>query len=185
MNPFARTLVAAALLAPLALSGCTNAKKSLGLDRQPPDEFKVVTRAPLAMPPDFNLRPPQPGIARPQEVTPRDSARAALTGVETPMVAGGLSSGEQVLLAKAGADRAIPDIRTVVNRETSALSAEERTFTDRLVFWRAPEEDPGNVVDPEAENRRLRENQSLGKPVTDGRTPTIERRQKGILEGIF
>ncbi|MBK5955442.1 hypothetical protein CCR92_15760, partial [Rhodospirillum rubrum] len=63
MNPFARTLVAAALLAPLALSGCSNAKKSLGLDRQPPDEFKVVTRAPLAMPPDFNLRPPQPGIA--------------------------------------------------------------------------------------------------------------------------
>jgi hypothetical protein len=41
------------------------------------------------------------------------------------------------------------------------------------------------VVDPQAEAQRLRENQALGKPVTDGDTPIIRRRKKGALEGIF
>lgn len=206
--PLARlALVATALAASLTLVACESAKKTLGLERQMPDEFKVVTRAPLALPPDFNLRPPEPGAPRPQDVAPRDSARAALIGqsggggsMTSPAAAaaadartagGGttaapLSTGEVALLQAAETDRAIPGIRTLVNRETSALTEENRSFTDRLVFWRdSDEDDYGELVDPEGELRRLRENQSLGRPVTDGRTPTIERRERGLLEGLF
>ena len=43
-----------------------------------PDEFAVVTRAPLSMPPDYGLRPPRPGAARPNETSPRDDARSKL-----------------------------------------------------------------------------------------------------------
>ena len=35
----------------------------------------VESRAPLTIPPEFDLRPPQPGAARPQEVTAADKAR--------------------------------------------------------------------------------------------------------------
>ena len=37
-----------------------------------PDEFGVVSRAPLSQPPDFALRPPRTGEKRPNEVTPRE-----------------------------------------------------------------------------------------------------------------
>ena len=52
------------------------------------------------------------------------------------------------------------------------------------MFWRTPEP-YGTVVDPAAEAKRLQENQALGKPVTEGQTPIITTRRKGLLEGIF
>src|SRR5262245_64921196 len=69
---------ALAVCLPLATGGCTSFKETLGLTKQSPDEFKVVSRAPLSMPPDYNLKPPTPGAPRPQEGTPRDQAEASV-----------------------------------------------------------------------------------------------------------
>ena len=46
-----------------ALAACSGDEltRTFGLTRDAPDEFQVTTRAPLSMPPDFNLRPPRPG----------------------------------------------------------------------------------------------------------------------------
>ncbi|SOD96110.1 DUF3035 domain-containing protein [Caenispirillum bisanense] len=179
-------LVGGALAVTLALSACGNTKQVLGLEREGPDEFTVVSRAPLSIPPQFSLRPPEPGAPRPQEGTAEMQARRALTGqqVQQAYLNAGLSPGESVLLSKTGAAQAPDDIRQVVNRESSVLAEEERTLTDRLVFWRGPTP-PGTIVDPEAEARRIRENQALGTPVTQGETPKIERREKAFLEGLF
>lgn len=179
-------LIGGSVACTLALSACGNTKQMLGLEREGPDEFAVVSRAPLSMPPQFALTPPQPGAPRPQEGTAEMQARRALTGqqVQQAYLNAGLSPGESVLLAKSGAAQAPDDIRSVVNREASVLAEESRSFTDRLVFWRQPEP-PGTVVDPEGEARRIRESQALGTPVTDGETPRIERRRKAILEGLF
>jgi Protein of unknown function (DUF3035) len=62
----------------LLISGCSDLKKAVGLERSTPDEFAVESRAPLTMPPDFNLRPPQPGAARPQEKSSDQQARQAI-----------------------------------------------------------------------------------------------------------
>ena len=62
----------------LFISGCSDLKKAIGLERTSPDEFAVESRAPLTMPPDFNLRPPQPGAARPQEKSSDQQARQAI-----------------------------------------------------------------------------------------------------------
>jgi hypothetical protein len=51
---------------------------ALGMDRVGPDEFAVESRAPLTIPPDFDLRPPQPGAARPQDVTSAERARRVI-----------------------------------------------------------------------------------------------------------
>jgi hypothetical protein len=40
-------------------------------------------------------------------------------------------------------------------------------------------------VDPTLEQKRIQENQSLGQPITEGETPTVVRKKKGALEGIF
>ena len=186
-----------------------------GTRKDPPDEFQVVARAPLALPPNFDLRPPEPGVDRPQEGSTTDmaarrilgrgaagtssaAAPAGLSGsgfgtsfaagtppqaAPTPSV-GVSSTGESVLRAQLGVDQAQPDIRRVVNEETANFEYDTRYPIDRLLFWK-PEAEKGIVVDPNQENRRLRQNSALGKSVTDGQTPTIERKRGGLLDGIF
>jgi hypothetical protein len=181
------TILAATVLG-LALAGCADARKAIGWDKSPPDEFRVVTRAPLSLPPDFGLRPPAPGAPRPQEGTAVDQARSAVTGSRSPqrgaMAVSSSSEAEGALLARAGAQRADPTIRETVDREASAVAEAERSLTDRLIFWRRPDP-PGTVIDASRESQRLRENQALGRAPTDGDTPIIRRRQRGLLEGIF
>jgi len=62
----------------LSMSGCSDFKKMVGIERTSPDEFAVESRAPLTIPPDFDLRPPQPGASRPQEVSPASRAKTAI-----------------------------------------------------------------------------------------------------------
>jgi hypothetical protein len=53
---------------------------ALGMSKRSPDEFAVVRRAPLIVPPDYDLRPPDPGAPRPNIGTTSDQARVAMTG---------------------------------------------------------------------------------------------------------
>ncbi|HUC10468.1 MAG TPA: DUF3035 domain-containing protein [Stellaceae bacterium] len=64
----------ACLAAVALLSGCSDVKQMLGIDPTMPDEFAVESRAPLTIPPDFNLRPPEPGAPRPQEESSEQQA---------------------------------------------------------------------------------------------------------------
>jgi hypothetical protein len=81
-------------------------------------------------------------------------------------------------------DRTDSDIRTLINRESSILVEENVTVADRILFWQKPDEtEKGTVVDPAKEAKRIRENQALGRPLTEGDTPTIER-ERGV-KGIF
>ncbi len=172
----------------LGLAGCGDkTREAIGLDRPPPDEFAVVTRAPLAIPPDFGLRPPAPGAPRPQELEVKDEARnILLRSAPTGLARDGdaRSSGEQALLGRAGAVNADSSIRREVNRESAQIAEAGQNFVDTLIFWR--ESDPaGEVIDARRESRRLRDNAALGSPATSGTTPVIVRRERGLLEGIF
>ena len=183
---FAKLLVLLAL--PLAAGGCDSTRNALGLTKKSPDEFAVVTKAPLVLPPEFGLRPPQPGAARPQDVQARDRAQAALGGTLTQAGRGPTSSsrsaGETALLQQARAMNADPDIRRKVNDEFTQLAERDQSFVDRLVFWQEPAQ-PGLAVDPVKETQRLRENAATGKAPNVGNVPTIKRRERGPLEGIF
>ena len=167
------------------LGGCGDTRKALGFDKVTPDEFKIVSRAPLSLPPDYALRPPQPGAVRPQEQTIPQRAMAVVTGSQqAERGRADASVGENALLAKVGADRANPGIREIIDRESTALADADTTLLDRLMFWRTPD-DLSPVVDPQRETQRLRENAALGRPMSDGDTPTIRRRRKAPLEALF
>ncbi len=189
MNPRRSLPVLTLLLAVGVLAGCGDARKALGFDKSTPDEFKIVSRAPLSLPPEYALRPPQPGAVRPQEQAIPQRALAAVTGGSgasggRPVSTSAGSVGETALLARVGAERASPDIREIIERESSVLSEADKTFLDSLMFWRKPE-DRSPVVDPNREAQRLRENAALGRPVNEGDTPTIRRRKRAPLEGLF
>lgn len=186
------TRMAVLAAAALALGACGtigNIREQLGLEKQPPDEFRIVARPPLSMPPDYALRPPQPGAARPQEASVIDQARQTVFRAEpsaatpTREVPAGASDGEAALLRRAGADRADPGIREKLNEEGVRFEQPDRGLVERLAFWRDPPP-PGVVVDPQKEAQRLRENQALGRPVTEGETAVIRRRRRGLFEGL-
>jgi hypothetical protein len=176
----------------LTLGACEGMKKQLGMTKQSPDEFRVVARAPLTLPPDFTLRPPDPGAVRPQEGTTAEQAREAVLGASQTadkgaapiMVSDGMSAGQRSLLKSTGADDADPKIRAVVDSETNDLNAASGDLLEYLVFWREKEK-PGLIVDANAESKRLQQNMALGKDITTGETPTIERRKKALFEGLF
>jgi hypothetical protein len=177
-----------AILAVFTLSACEGAREAIGIGKQSPDEFAVITRAPLSMPPDFGLRPPRPGAERPQEATVKEAARDLLvksTGASAgQQQSASASKGESALLARAGATRPDPAIRRTINRESSILATENDSFADRLIFWQSSPP-PGTLVDAAAEQKRLRENAGLGDAPTKGRTPKIVRKPKGWFEGIL
>ena len=60
------------------IAGCTDLKKTIGIEQTLPDEFAVESRAPLTIPPDFDLRPPQPGASRPQEKSSDQQAKQTI-----------------------------------------------------------------------------------------------------------
>lgn len=161
-----------------ALSACGGFNSPSG----GPDEFAVVTRAPLSLPPDFGLRPPRPGAERPNETSPRDDAQAKLlrnlgnrsrNAAQTPQNADGkFTNGEAALLKRAEALDVDPEIRYQVERESGRVT-EEDSLVDKLVFWR-DKTVPKTVVDPKGESKRLRDNSALGKPATEGTTPVVE-----------
>jgi Protein of unknown function (DUF3035) len=182
-------LAAAALACcTLALTGCgTNLSRTFGLTRDAPDEFTVTTRAPLSMPPDFVVRPPQPGAPRPQEQPAPVQAEQALVPQQALAGngsgnGGSVSPGQKALVQAAG-PTAPSNIRAEVNQSASA-DQPNQSFVNKLMFWRKPDQ-PGIVVDPSKEAQRLRENSALGQSPEVGDTPIIQPRQKGFLEGLF
>jgi Protein of unknown function (DUF3035) len=190
-------LVFSATLCSLALGGCSAFENLGGGKKISPDEFKIVSHSPLTMPPNAELRPPRPGEPRPQEVTPADQAKEALSpalagrtqqrvtgaGGGGAAAAPGRTGSEQALVAKAGGGNIDPNIRSRVNQDTKTINDSDKSFIDGLIFW---QESPpsGVVLDPSKEQQRLRDAQASGQPAS-GNTPTITRRKRGLLEGVF
>lgn len=90
--------------ASLLLSACGS---SGILGRARPDEFAVQRQAPLVVPPDFALTPPQPGAPRPAEQTAQQQAEEALFGAPAAR-----SDVEKNAISRAGSSA--PGIRSMV-----------------------------------------------------------------------
>jgi hypothetical protein len=195
-----RMAFGAMALSALALSACGGGgfQQALGMGKQAPDEFTVVSRAPLIIPPDFDLRPPEPGAPRPMVGTTEDQARATLLGQSQVKAAGANdlgagptgggaapadaseSAGQQALLTKASPGAVDPNIRRQIAADNDALVQVEGELFTRLMKWREPTS-LGATVDAPAEAERLMANRTKGLPATAGDTPTVvERRQSPL-----
>ena len=93
------------------LAGCGGRRLGSG-----PDEFAVARQAPLVIPPDYALVPPQPGAARPQDNNPSQQALDALFGGSAPR--SGLETG---VIGAIGRDAAEPGIRSSIDARTTVV----------------------------------------------------------------
>jgi hypothetical protein len=158
MKNAVRLAGAALLLA--GLGACSDVRDAMGVQKDSPDEFAVVTKAPLVMPPDFTLRPPKPGAPPTNQISPTDAAQTALYNADgtasTAALPANMSQGEKSLLGTAGAAGSDNSIRQVIAADNRNLQAADEGFTDNLMFWQKPAAgaaDPN--VDAAAEANRL------------------------------
>src|SRR6201996_9399435 len=150
------TTILALGVASAALSGCDTLRKAAGMEKKSPDEFAVTTKAPLVIPPDFNLRPPMPGAPPTNTLDPSSNAEIALFSTADPAtVAAGMrgnyTPGEKMLLANARVQQADPGIRARLNADQrAAVQNADRSFTDKLLMT-ASTPDTGKPVNADAE----------------------------------
>ena len=157
--------------ASVALAACESTKEQFDFSKKAPDEFAVVKRAPLEMPPDFSVRAPQPGAPRPQELATDQMARQTILGedvVRNTAKQNNVSEGEAVLLQKTGGANANASIRRTVDAETAKIIEEESPGIDKLKKLVGQKvEPPAKIIDPVAETNRLRENKTIAKPLSE------------------
>jgi hypothetical protein len=146
-----------ALLAAALLGGCqSTVQETFGIGKRAPDEFQIVRRQPLIIPPDSTLRPPRPGEAGPGTQSTAAQAREVLTGSAGPAGDGSLSSGEQALLSDARTT-ADPDIRRrLLEENTELANIDDSRFLIILDWQRRRMTPQGTPIDAAAEAERLR-----------------------------
>ncbi|OQW63194.1 MAG: hypothetical protein A4S17_07735 [Proteobacteria bacterium HN_bin10] len=164
----------AVLAAATAASGCAGFSRAIGASRSSPDEFRVMTHAPLTLPPDYNLRPPRPGEARPGENDPSTEARTALFGDN---VGQGASQGERSFIAAAGASTADDNIRETIDFESQGVVRRNEGFVNRLLAFGGSGAPAAAPLNAEEEARRLADEESIRRATGGGQV--IIRRERG------
>lgn len=126
--------VCASIAALLLLSGCESIRQATGAEKTPPDEFTVLTKSPLVIPPDFNLRPPQPGIAsRNDPDADETGASLALPTASAASLDTSYSDGEKLLLSKTNALSVDPNIRKTITTDVG-LEDQGPGFAQKVLF---------------------------------------------------
>ena len=160
------SIFAGAGLALVALSGCSDFRQAIGSEKSVPDEFEVVVRPPLTLPPNFSARPSANDkddrivstadlSASGQLSVLLESRKASLNGYEDVFDFSGVPA----------------DIRDLVDEETAGIRFERR-LPIQIVFGGLP--DVGPILDQMAEDARLRSNRLQGRVPTDGASPATD-----------
>jgi hypothetical protein len=199
---YIRTAAIGSLIALAACSG-NDVKTTLGLDRGVPDEFRVVSRPPLSVPPQFTLRPPAAvgeapinqlqTTAQAQALLSgkNDAAPARATGVTVgtaapaPVASKPTNNAETAFLNNAGASQADPRVRDEIVQDQVIAQGpvDDKSWYN---FWSSanpPKPDP--LVNAGQEQQRIKINADSGQSVTTGDTPTMKQRDTGLLGKIF
>ncbi len=169
----------------LLLTACEGIKRTLGLEKDPPDEFAVYKRAPLDVPPGFGALPdhkqdlPQPEASsdhqdtsadvvgtedqRPQETPPIVKAQKSVFGQTLPQTpkfsTKKFSPGEAALIHLVEKELAAierpEDIRKKLDEETRIKTKTKKSFIQKLLFWQKDREKAKEAINPSEEYQRL------------------------------
>ena len=126
----------------VALAGCSQqARRSIGLERTPPDEFLVDRQLPLLIPPDFGLRPPVPvgegkrgidPLAQGQAIVAGNIAAGQSTSAKSDASAP-RSPSDLALLKLAGVGTVNDSIRRELDRDLRQRQSEPPSMVKKLL----------------------------------------------------
>ena len=143
----------------LATSACSTSSGGA----RTPDEFRVVTKAPLTVPPDYSLRPPGAGQSQPPEV---EAARDDSASAFGTTLGANASASERALVAAAGANAVSPMIRTQLDYEETKTIRKSPSIADKVLFWRKdnPEDAASAASDNATGNAEVTIESTTAKP---------------------
>jgi hypothetical protein len=147
----------------LLLQGCSSVKKSLGIEREAPNEYDVTPSAQsLEMPPDFfYLPPPAPGMERPQEKAARQTQEEKILGAVQKKEA--TSAAQAYLLEMSGAQTQQDSIRAEVDTAARTEGGKkDKTIVESLGIVSSKPE--GDAVNPFEEAERLQKEAVVEPP---------------------
>ena len=147
----------------VGLSACSDFDRAIGKGKSAPDEFQVVVRPPLSLPPGFADKPAD--IVR----KANQSGSSSENQVEKLLETGNAEKSEFTdLFDFTGVT---DDIRNKIDEETYGIKLEKRLPIE-ILFGDVP--DVGLVLDKMAEDFRLRKARLEGQAPTDGSTKAID-----------
>ncbi|MEO9971858.1 MAG: DUF3035 domain-containing protein [Hyphomonadaceae bacterium] len=132
MNKTVFFLTAAAGALTLAACGTTSERSGT------PNEFRIIKKAPLTVPPEYSLRPPAVGTTTPAELASERADRRLNFGDQ---IGASASESERVLVAKAGAISVSPIIRETIDYEEAGILRKNTRIGDAVTGWTASEEE--------------------------------------------
>jgi predicted small secreted protein len=180
-------------VAATALAGCDTIRDAAGMDKSAPDEFAVTTKAPLVIPPDYNLQPPRPGAVPTNQVDPTEAAEGALFGNDPATIAAQLpntfSETEKMVLANAKVQNIDPQIHQNLASDYKNMVATDDGFTKDILFWQKPKTDEGQPLNADEEAKKIDEKRAGQAPATPGATakPAAppKKEDSGWFDGWF
>ena len=172
-------LISGLMAGMLLLSACGGGTNAINGRKTSPDEFEVVIRPPLTLPPNFSLRP---GDTNDEEIASGQAQNALTSNLA-------ISQSQQLLSTSSadasnfdelfGTNRAIKNIRAIIDEETLGIQLDRRIPLEEL-FGGKPEVGPD--LNAEAEAFRIRQAVKDGQPLTITPTPGIDPIEKEPLE---
>lgn len=164
MNKLFQILGAVTLLS--MLSACSDFRKAIGTEKSSPDEFQVVVRPSLVLPPNFSSRPTAATGAQTAATVASDAQAQA------SVLLGARETGASDYSGIFAFDKIVEDVRSKVDEETAGIKFERR-LPIQVLFGGLP--DVGPVIDKMAEDRRIRRNRLENRSLSYGATPAIDK----------
>lgn len=159
-------VLALMLISVLMLSACSGGDGLIG-GKNAPDEFEVVIRPPLTLPPNFTLRPNDDNDAASANLANAQAGVSAI-GQSQSLLGTNNSANASSFEELFGTDQIIPNIRNIIDEETLGIQIDRRVPLEQI-FGGQPEVGPD--LDAAAEAYRIRQAIKDGQPLTD--TPTF------------
>ena len=137
------------LLISISTSSCSNFRKAIGSEKNVLDEFSIVEKNKLEMPPNFDL---QSEMKTPQKTGSKAKDQISLLfGVERRIQIDELDNN---LAQFFQFNSIVPNIRAIIDQETYNLQIKSRAGID-VLFGSNNEPKIGPVLDPLKEKERL------------------------------
>ena len=156
-------VTAIAVMMALGLSACSDFRRSIGKEKSKPDEFQVVVRPPLSLPPGFSET--ADNIIEKSETSKGDAQS------QTAKLRGANNVENSSFNGLFDFSSVPDDIRTIVDEETYGVQLEKR-LPLQILFGGL--HDAGPVLDKMAEDSRLRKNRAKELAPTEGGTKAID-----------
>ena len=157
------TMIAMATLLTLGLSACSNTNRSIGKVKSVPDEFSVVMRPPLSLPPGF--------ADKPGDIFQQGNNGDLSSQSQTAKLLGIKNARNTNLSGLFDFTSITDDIRTKIDEETYGIQLENQLPLQTL-FGGLP--DVGPFLDKMAEDTRLRKARLTEQAPTAGGTKAID-----------